>query len=256
MQSSVLTNTHKMPLLSTKNIPARERLIFALDSETVAEAKRIVDQLGDSISFYKIGLGLVLDPGYWELVSYVTKLNKQTFADIKIFDVPEQARLVILQCLRQGVAFATLHPEERMIRAAVEARGLHELKLLCVTVLTSLDLEGVRSLGYQVDNVQELVVARTRRFLDLGCDGVISSGLEVPDLRREFGSNFLIVVPGVRSVPGTDDQVRTVGVEQAFENGADYIVVGRPIKNAPDRRQAAEDIQKRIAALFGANGNS
>ena len=256
MQSSAVTNTFQMSLLSTKDIPPRERLIFALDCETVTEAKRIVDQLGDAVSFYKIGLGLVLDPGYWELVSHVTKLNKKTFADIKIFDVPEQARLVILQCLRQEVSFATLHPEEKMIRAAVEARGENDLKLLCVTVLTSLDLEGVRSLGYQVDNVQELVVARTRRFLGLGCDGVISSGLEVPDLRREFGSNFLIVVPGVRSVPGTDDQARTVSVEQAFENGADYIVVGRPIRNAPDPGQAAEDIQKRIAALFRAKVNS
>ena len=256
MRSPVVTNAFQMPLLSTKSIPARERLIFALDSETVDDAKRIVDRLGDSISFYKIGLGLVLDPGYWELVSYITKLNKKTFADIKIFDVPEQARLVILQCLRQKVSFVTLHPEEKMIRAAVEARGEHGLKLLCVTVLTSLDLEGVRSLGFQVDNVQELVVARTRRFLELGCDGVISSGLEVPHLRREFGSNFLIVVPGVRSVPGTDDQVRVVSVEQAFENGADYIVVGRPIRNAPDPHQAAEDIQRRITAVFETNVNS
>jgi orotidine-5'-phosphate decarboxylase len=239
-----------MPALSNKNIPPRERLIVALDCDSVDEAKRVVDLLGDSVWFYKVGLGLVLDPGYWDLIGYIAGREKQAFADIKIYDVPEQARMVIRQCLRQGVSFVTLHPEEAMIRAAIEARGDSALKLLCVTVLTSLDLEGVRALGYHVDQVEDLVTSRARHFLGLGCDGVISSGLEVPALRRDFGSNFLIVVPGVRNTPGTDDQKRTVDVKGAFETGADYIVVGRPIRNSSDPLRAAESIQGQIAEVF------
>jgi len=121
-----------------------------------------------------------------------------------------------------------------------------------VTVLTSLDQHDIDALGFRT-NVADLVLSRARRALSIGCDGVISSGLEAKRLREELGTGFLVVVPGIRPVLNRieDDQKRTVDVEQAFLNGADCIVVGRPIRDAPDRRQAAEGVQTTIARLFG-----
>jgi orotidine-5'-phosphate decarboxylase len=144
--------------------------------------------------------------------------------------------------------FATVHGNDGILKAACAEKGA--LKILAVTVLTSLDDADLRELGFQVD-VKALVLSRARRALAIGCDGVISSGLEAEALRAELGENFLVVVPGIRPVANIDDQKRTVDVEEAFRRGADYIVVGRPIKDAPDPKKAAEDIQARIAALFG-----
>jgi len=125
------------------------------------------------------------------------------------------------------------------------------VKILAVTVLTSLDRGDLNDLGFACD-VEQLVLSRARRALQIGCDGVISSGLEAPKLRGHLGGNFLVVCPGIRPVENkpVDDQKRTVDVDQAFRNGADYIVVGRPIKNAPDPRAKAEEIQTTIAAIF------
>lgn len=134
-------------------------------------------------------------------------------------------------------------------------RGAHtEPKILAVTVLTSLDSGDLKEMGFSNPNVEELVLSRAKRMLDAGCDGVISSGMEVASLRSEIGENFLIVVPGIRPVENTDDQKRTVDVEDAFRRGADYIVVGRPIRSASKPREAAEAIQARIAKLFPSAG--
>jgi orotidine-5'-phosphate decarboxylase len=122
-------------------------------------------------------------------------------------------------------------------------------KILAVTVLTSLDDGDLRDLGFQVD-ARQLVLSRARRAMEIGCDGVISSGLEASGLRDQLGQNFLIVCPGIRPVANADDQKRTVDVEEAFMNGADYIVVGRPIRQADDPRRAAETMQARIQKLF------
>ena len=121
--------------------------------------------------------------------------------------------------------------------------------MLAVTVLTSLDEGDLRDLGFRC-TPKELVLSRARRALKVGCDGVISSGLEAPALRKELGANFLVITPGIRPVANVDDQKRTVNVERAFQNGADYIVVGRPIKEAPDPRAAAQSIQETIAGVF------
>ena len=155
----------------------------------------------------------------------------------------------------RGAAFATVHAHENMIRAAVKGRGEDkDLKILAVTVLTSLDSGDLREMGVPQIDVKQLVLARARRMLQAGCDGVISSGLEVSSLRQEYGDNFLIVVPGIRPVEnmreGRDDQKRVVDVETAFSNGADYVVVGRPIRSVIDRRGAAADFQARIARVF------
>ena len=233
-------------------------MIVALDTDTVEQAKELVVALGDTVWFYKIGLGLVFD-NYWELFDWLVKKGKRAFADIKVYDIPETVEASVKKLVGRGASFATVHAHENMIRAAVKGRGEHkDLKILAVTVLTSLDSDDLREMGVPDVDVRQLVLSRARRMLQAGCDGVISSGLEVSGLRHEYGDNFLIVVPGIRPVEnrreGRDDQKRVVDVETAFRDGADYVVVGRPVRRAIDRRAAAADFQARIAAVFGQSG--
>jgi orotidine-5'-phosphate decarboxylase len=239
--------TSDKTLLSAKSIPPRERLIFALDLPGVKEARDLVNQLGDSVVFYKLGLELFMAGGYFELVDALTAQGKKVFVDLKFFDVPQTVASAVKRLNGRGVSLTTVHGNEAILRAACEAR--EDVKVLAVTVLTSLDQGDLRDLGFQC-TPRELVLSRARRALEMGCDGVVSSGLEAAELRRELGPRLLVVIPGIRPVANVDDQKRVVNVEQAFLNGADYIVVGRPIKNAPDPRQAAEDIQSTIAGVF------
>ena len=240
-----------MAFLSKKNIPASERLIFALDVPTVEDAHNLVEELGNSVTFYKLGLELFMAGGYYELIDWMRARDKKIFADLKFFDVPETVRSAVKQLKGRGISFATVHSgNSSILRAAAQEKG--DVKILAVTVLTSIDQSDIDAdTGIKgAVQVNDLVVSRAARALDAGCDGVISSGLEAPMLREKLGSNFTIITPGIRPEKVSDDQKRTVDIEEAFENGADYIVVGRPIKNAPDRKAAAEAIQKRIAAIF------
>jgi orotidine-5'-phosphate decarboxylase len=255
MTPSAVSTTRHMPLLSHKNIPLNERLIVALDTENVVQAQELVTALGDTASFYKLGLSLIFDEGYWEFFDWLVTSGKKAFADIKVYDIPETVEASVRKLVGRGASFVTVHAHDKMIRAAIKGRGEHrELKILAVTVLTSLDSGDLGEMGFPQVDVTKLVLDRARRMLAAGCDGVISSGLEVPSLRSEYGENFLIVVPGVRPVEnvleGTDDQKRVVDVETAFANGADYVVVGRPIRQAADPRSAAADFQARIAGVF------
>ena len=235
-------------MLSTKPIPRNERLIFALDVSTTDEAERLVDELGDSVQFYKLGLEIFMAGGYFDLLDNLTKQGKKAFVDLKFFDVAETVASAVRQLRGKGAAFATVHAgNDDVLRAA--CREKEGLKILAVTVLTSLDDADLKDLGFEVD-AEKLVLSRARRALDLGCDGVISSGLEAEGLRDNLGDNLLIVVPGIRPVANVDEQKRTVDVEEAFLKGADYIVVGRPIRNAKSPQKAAQDIQDRIAKLF------
>jgi orotidine-5'-phosphate decarboxylase len=188
---------------------------------------------------------------YYELIHWLNVQNKQVFADLKFFDVPETVARAVRVLSQHGVDFATVHGNDAIMEAAAQAKG--GLKVLAVTVLTSLDQGDMRDLGFDCD-VRKLVISRARRALALGCDGVISSGLEVPDLRREVDNQLIVVSPGIRPVENrpSDDQKRVVTVEQAFRNGADYIVVGRPIRDAADPRAAALEVQARIRAVLAA----
>jgi len=233
--------------LSTKPIPAHERLIFALDVPGSETAKELVHTLGDSVCFYKLGLELFMADGYFELVRWLADQGKKIMIDLKLFDVPETVRLAVRQLRKYPATFATVHGNDAILEAAVKEKG--DLKILAVTVLTSLDQNDLKDLGFEC-RVEDLVLSRARRALQIGCDGVVSSGLEAPRLRESLGDKFLVVAPGIRPVQNVDDQKRTVNVEQAFKNGADHIVVGRPIRDAKAPRQAAEDIQHQIAALF------
>jgi orotidine-5'-phosphate decarboxylase len=236
-------------MLSQNRIPPRDRLIFAIDVPSADEARTIVTQLGDSVTFYKCGLELCMAGGYFELLDWLAARGKKVFADLKFFDVPNTVGSAIRALRAHHPHFATVHGNDEILRAACSEKG--DMKILAVTVLTSLDSADLKALGFQVDP-QQLVYSRAARALEIGCDGVISSGLEAEQLRSRLGGKFLVVVPGIRPVENreSDDQKRTVDVEDAFRNGADYIVVGRPIRKAPDPRAAAEAIQARIAKLF------
>lgn len=235
--------------LSTKSIPIRERLIFALDVPSVVEAKQWVETLGDEVQFYKLGLELFMAGGYFELIDWLRARGKQVFVDLKFFDVPETVASAVRQLKNRGATFATIHGNDAIMRAAVREKG--DLKILAVTALTSLDRGDLDDLGFACDP-ETLVLSRARRALEIGCDGVISSGMEVARLRADLGNRLVVITPGIRPVDNDqpDDQKRTVDVRQAFLNGADYIVVGRPIRQAADPRAAASAIQTQIAAVF------
>jgi orotidine-5'-phosphate decarboxylase len=236
-------------LLSGKSIPRRDRLICALDLPNSEDARVFVERVGASVQFYKLGLELFMAGGYFELIDWLTDRGKQVFVDLKFFDVPETVRAAVRGLRQRGVTFATVHGNQAIMEAAGADKV--EVKILAVTVLTSLDRGDLDDLGFQCD-VEDLVLSRARRALQAGCDGVISSGLEAPKLKRELGERLMVVTPGIRPVENRsiDDQKRTVDVAQAFRNGADYIVVGRPIRQAADPCAAAEAIQSTIASLF------
>jgi orotidine-5'-phosphate decarboxylase len=236
---------------STKRIPREERLIVALDVADAEQARSLVERLGDSARFYKVGLELFMAGGVFELIDWLAKRGNRVFADLKFFDIPETVAAAVRGLRNRGVTFATVHGNQSMLEAAGEAKG--EVKILAVTVLTSLDQGDLDDLGFGCE-VEKLVLSRARRALEAGCDGVIASGIEAPALKRELGDRLLVVTPGIRPVLNrpSDDQKRAVDVAQAFANGADYIVVGRPIRQAADPRAAAQAIQATIAGVFSA----
>lgn len=235
--------------LSTKTIPPEDRLIFALDVPSAEEAKRLVETLGDAVQVYKVGLELFAAGGYFELIDWLVERDKKVFADLKLFDVPETVRSAVRQLRQRPITFVTVHGNDGILEAACREKG--DLKILAVTVLTSLDQGDLNDLGFAAD-VHQVVLSRARRALEVGCDGVVSSGLEARALREHLGDKLLIVTPGIRPVENrpADDQKRVVTVEGALRNGADYIVVGRPIRNASDPYEAAMQIQGTIQGLF------
>ena len=230
-----------------KDIPARDRLIFAMDVPDCDAARRLATELGDAVSFYKIGLELMMSGGYFELLDWLLERDKKVFCDLKFFDIPATVGSAVRQLKDRGASFVTVHGNQSIMEAAAENKG-DTLKVLGVTVLTSLDRGDLDDLGFDCD-IPALVLSRARRALEAGCDGVISSGLEVPRLREFVDNELMVVTPGIRPVDNkpAGDQKRVVTVETAFRNGADYIVVGRPIRDADSPRAAAESIQATIA---------
>jgi orotidine-5'-phosphate decarboxylase len=233
-----------------KAIPARERLIFALDVPDADAARRLVDKLGDSVVFYKLGLELMMAGGYDELLEWMVARNKKIFADLKFFDIPATVAAAVSRLNGRGVTFTTVHGNQAIMEAAVAAAK--DVKILAVTFLTCLDRGDLDDLGFQCD-VQQLVLSRARRALAAGCAGVVSSGIEAEAIRSEIGERLMVVTPGIRPVDNRaeDDQKRVLTPERAFQAGADYIVVGRPIRDAADPRAAAEAIQASILATCG-----
>ena len=230
-----------------KNIRLEDRLIFALDVPEVVDAKEIVSELDDSVNFYKIGMEMLMTGRYFELLDWLIKQDKKVFVDLKFFDVPETVGRTIARLSDYGATFATIHGNQALMEKAVANKG--NLKILAVTALTSLDRGDLDDLGFAC-NVQDLVISRAQRAFEAGCDGIVSSGLEVPFIREYVDDRLIAVTPGIRPVANDDDQKRVVDVATAFKSGSDYIVVGRPIKNAENRYEAAINIQNIIKKIF------
>ncbi len=224
-----------------------QRLIVALDFPSTDDARRLVAQLDNSVNFYKVGLELFMAGGYFEFVDELAAAGKQVFVDLKFFDVPATVGRAVERLQHRNISFVTVHGNDGIMQAAAASKG--DLKILAVTVLTSLDRGDLDDLGFQCD-VEELVLSRARRAIHCGCDGVVASGHEAARLRDELGDRLMIVIPGIRPVENIDDQKRTVTVEDAFSHGADYIVVGRPIRDADNPRKVAETIQREIASTL------
>ncbi|MBM3355480.1 MAG: orotidine-5'-phosphate decarboxylase [Betaproteobacteria bacterium] len=233
------------------SIAPRQRLIVALDLPTAAQARALVEKLGEAACFYKVGLELFSAGGYFELIEWLAKRGNRVFADLKLYDIPETVRRATANLASSGATFLTVHGQRSVMQAAVREKGA--LKILAVTVLTSFDASDLAEMRSSA-TVDELVMARARSAVQCGCDGVIASGMESPKLKAEFGSKLLVVTPGIRPVEDrpSDDQKRAVDAAQAFKGGSDYIVVGRPIRNAPDPRAAALALQQTIAGIFPA----
>ena len=230
------------------SIPRRERLIAALDVPTAADARALVEKLGGAVAVYKIGLELATSGEYFTLLDWLVQRGHRVFCDLKLHDIPETVRRAVANLRGRGVTFLTVHADRGVLEAAAKEKG--EIKVLGVTVLTSTSQEDLAAQGFP-GKLEDLVLARARATSELGGDGIICSGLEVAGIKAKFGAKLLAVTPGIRPAGGdAADQKRVVDVAQAFRNGADYIVVGRPIRDAKDPAAAAESIQATIASIF------
>jgi orotidine-5'-phosphate decarboxylase len=230
-----------------KDIPLNERIILALDVESADQAKELVKKTESHVGFYKVGLQLFM-ASWFDIIDWLKDRGHKVMVDLKFFDIPETVKLAVAQLNNRGVTFATIHGNDPIIRAAVEAKG--DISLLAVTVLTSFGQEDMQAMG-MTKSIEDLVYYRAKRALELGCDGVVSSGLEAKRLRDELDSRLLIVTPGIR--PGAnindsaDDQQRIITAQRAIADGADYLVVGRPISKAADPVEVITSLQEEIS---------
>lgn len=243
------------PATSTK-IEAKERLIVALDLENAEQARATADALDGVVEFFKIGLTLQLAPGIEQVIRDLIRRKKKVFLDYKYYDIAATLSKAVSRAVDLGVSFLTIHGTTQCIRGAIKGRGASDLKLLVVTVLTSHDQSDMIELGYTEHSVQDLVLYRAKKALEAGCDGVIASGQEaqaIRELSNQLGKSLLVVTPGIRpdGYP-EDDQKRKTTPAQAIMAGADYLVVGRPITDAPDPRAAAQAIVNEMQAAFDA----
>ena len=235
-------------------IPDNDRLIFALDVPDADDARALVETLGDAVTFYKVGLELAMAPGYFELVDWLKARGKKVFVDVKLFDVPATVAAAVRRLCARDIDFITVHGNQQVMEAAAAARS-GTSRILAVTALTSLDQGDLDDMGFACD-IESLVLSRAKRALQAGCDGVISSGMEVANLRAHAPDKLIAITPGIRPVANDerapDDQKRVMTPAAAIAAGADYLVAGRPIRDAADPREAALAIQNEIAEAIAA----
>ena len=234
-------------------IDARDRLIVALDVPSAAEADALVARMGDQVRFVKVGLELYTVAGP-DIVRKLVDRGKRVFLDLKFLDIEETVRRATARVAAMGATFLTVHANRKALIAAVQGRGSSDLKLLAVTVLTNFDGEDLREMGIQ-RSVQDLVTARAMLAAEVGCDGVVASGEEPQAIRAKVGPNLVIVTPGVRLAgKGTDDHARVTTPTQTIAAGADYLVIGRPIRDAQDPPAATAAILEEMQAAFDRRG--
>jgi orotidine-5'-phosphate decarboxylase len=235
-----------MDFCPPRALPAemRQRLILALDVPTVAEARAIVAELRGLVSFFKIGMWLLFQSETDALIDDLIAAGNRVFLDYKMYDIGETVRRGVQSAAGRGITFVTVHGDTEIMQAAVQGRGQSPLKLLAITVLTSLDDAALHAMGYRL-GVDDLIALRVRQAVDCGLDGIIASAHDDPEsIRRHAGApSLLVATPGVRLPDGTThDHRRVADPATAIAKGADYLVIGRPILHAPDRRQAAAAI--------------
>jgi orotidine-5'-phosphate decarboxylase len=232
-------------------IPLQDRLIVALDVPNVDDARALVGRLGPSVNFYKIGLQLQYAGGI-ELARELKDRGKKIFLDSKLLDIDQTVTGATANIARLGVDFLTIHGHAPTLRAAVQGRGRSGLRLLAVTVLTSMGEADMAELGTRL-SVAQMVLRRAQAALDTGCDGVIASGQEARQIRDLAGDKLVIVTPGIRSEGvAADDQKRAATPRAAIAAGADYLVVGRQILRSPQPNIEAQAILRQMeAALAG-----
>src|SRR5215470_13611005 len=224
----------------------RDRLIVALDVASVARAEAIIQQLGDAVAFYKIGYQLAFAGGL-RLAETLVGAGKKVFLDLKLHDIGNTVAKGVESVARVGATFLTVHAYPQTMKAAADARGQTNLRLLAVTVLTSYDDADLAAAGYDF-TVAELVAERAAQARDMGIDGLVCSAAEAASLRGIVGHKMTLVTPGIRPA-GADsgDQKRIMTPAAAVAAGADYLVVGRPIVDAADPKAAAQAIVAEIA---------
>jgi orotidine-5'-phosphate decarboxylase len=227
---------------------AREKLIVALDFATPREAEALVTTLGDSVTFYKIGLELAYGGGL-PFAQDLIEDGKQVFLDLKLHDIATTVGRACAQVARLGAKFLTVHAYPQTMKAAKLAAAGSSLRLLGVTVLTSYDDHDLTDAGYRY-GVSDLVVLRAAQAREAGLDGLILSAEEVGAVRARFGQDMILVTPGIRPAGAkASDQKRTMTPAAAIAAGADYLVVGRPVTQAKNPREAAGAIISEIAAV-------
>ena len=232
-------------------IVARDRLIFALDVPSTAEANQLLDRLQGHISFVKVGLELYTAAGP-AMVQRIVERGMRVFLDLKFLDIEETVRRATARVAAMGVDFLTVHANRKALMAAVQGREGSSLKLLAVTVLTNFDSNDLREMGIQ-RTVQDLVTARALLASEVGCDGVVASGEEAAAIRQKIGPSFGIVTPGVRPAgKGVDDHARATTPTQTIASGADYLIIGRPIRDAADPAATVAAILAEMQAAFDA----
>lgn len=220
------------------------RLIVALDVAETAQARALVARLGAAVSFYKIGFWLLAERGAEALMDELIASGKRVFLDYKMYDIGETVRRGVAAAARRGATIVTVHGDPDMLRAAVDGRGDSALEIFAISVLTSQDQAALRGLGYDRP-LQEIIDLRVRHAAEAGCDGIIASAADDPQALREKAGrpDLLVGTPGIR-LHGADrhDQKRAATPDEAIARGADYIIVGRPITQAPDPAAAANEI--------------
>lgn len=220
-------------------------LIIALDLESADQARALVHELGDSVSFYKVGMELYAAAGM-EFVRELVGQGKQVFLDMKFYDIGETVKRAVAQVAHTGVTFLTVHGSGSVMRAAVEGRADSNLKLLAVTVLTSFDQQDLADLGYSCP-ISDLVALRVRKAVEAGIDGIVCSPLEAASVRALAGLDALLVTPGVRSAGApTGDQKRIATPAEALRDGANYLVMGRQITRAANPKEEVHRVLEEI----------
>jgi orotidine-5'-phosphate decarboxylase len=218
-----------------------ERLYVALDLPSISEARAMVQTLGDAIESYKVGLQL-LPLGGAEFGQELKAMGKNVFYDFKLHDIGATVEKATRSISGLGADLLTVHARPDVMASAAKGRGDSDLKILGVTVLTSLDKQALLDIGYH-DSAEDLVMRRVEQALEAGIDGVVSSPLEAAKIRRAVPESFLVVTPGIRMAGGDKgDQKRISTPRNALQDGASYIVVGRPITMAEDPRKAAMQV--------------